>query len=125
MANLSFIHGLIYEIHQSPASYSQLKANIWRHYQLNYLVLNFLSMNLSIIKPFLFILIFCGLLKISAHSQNPMKYYETAWKKVEDFTKKGLPKSALEEVKKIYIQAKIPGYLPCFHFASRSYIPML
>ena len=63
-------------------------------------------MNLSIIKPFLFTLIVSGLLNISVHSQNPINNYETAWKKVENFTKKGLPKSALEEVKKIYTLAK-------------------
>jgi uncharacterized protein YfaS (alpha-2-macroglobulin family) len=33
-------------------------------------------------------------------------YYETAWKKVEDYLSKGLPKSAMEEVDKIYTQAK-------------------
>ena len=63
-------------------------------------------MNLSIIKPFLFTLIVSGLLNISVHSQNPINNYETAWKKVENFTKKGLPKSALGEVKKIYTLAK-------------------
>ena len=32
--------------------------------------------------------------------------YDTAWKKVEAFQSKGLPKSALEEVKNIYAKAK-------------------
>ena len=43
---------------------------------------------------------------MSANSQTPIKNYEAAWKKVEAFTEKGLPKSALEEVKKIYIVSK-------------------
>ena len=41
-------------------------------------------------------------LSFSAFSQS----YDASWKKVEDFLKKGLPKSALTEVKKIYGQAK-------------------
>jgi hypothetical protein len=63
-------------------------------------------MKLPIIKPFLFILIISSLFSMSANSQTPIKNYEAAWKKVEDFTEKGLPKSALEEVKKIYTLAK-------------------
>ena len=63
-------------------------------------------MKLPIIKPFLFILIISSLFSMSANSQNPIKNYEAAWKKVEAFTEKGLPKSALEEVKKIYALAK-------------------
>ena len=63
-------------------------------------------MKLPIIKPFLFILILSSLFSMSANSQNPIKNYEAAWKKVEAFTEKGLPKSALEEVKKIYALAK-------------------
>ncbi|MFZ9386585.1 MAG: alpha-2-macroglobulin family protein [Chitinophagaceae bacterium] len=38
--------------------------------------------------------------------QKPVRNYETQWKRVEEFTKKGLPKSALEEVRKIYALAK-------------------
>ena len=66
-------------------------------------------MNLSIIKPFLFTLILSYLFSIKANSQATIKNYEAAWKKVENFTKKGLPKSALEEVKKIYALAKQDG----------------
>lgn len=39
-------------------------------------------------------------------SQGPVKNYTKEWKKVEDFTNKNLPKSALAEVKKIYALAK-------------------
>ncbi len=43
---------------------------------------------------------------IPARSQDPVKNYEAAWKKVKEFVDKGLPKSALVEVKKIYELAK-------------------
>jgi hypothetical protein len=46
-----------------------------------------------------------SLLTMSAQSQN-IKNYEQEWKKVEGFAQKGLPKSALEVVKKIYALAK-------------------
>lgn len=41
-----------------------------------------------------------------AKGQQPIKNYEKEWKKVEDFVKKGLPKSAFTETKKIYDLAK-------------------
>ena len=41
-----------------------------------------------------------------AYTQTPVKNYEKEWKKVEEFTKKNLPKSALIDVKKIYSLAK-------------------
>lgn len=63
-------------------------------------------MNLSFVKSLLFTLIIACLFSMDANSQNPIKNYDDAWKKVEDFTNKGLPKSALEEVKKIYSLAK-------------------
>ncbi|HEX7904246.1 MAG TPA: alpha-2-macroglobulin family protein [Chitinophagaceae bacterium] len=47
-----------------------------------------------------------SLLTMNAFSQNPIKKYEKEWKKVEEFTKKNLPKSALAEVKNIYALAK-------------------
>jgi len=43
---------------------------------------------------------------MKANSQNPVKNYEKEWKRAEAFTEKGLPKSALAEVKKIYTLAK-------------------
>src|SRR6218665_1385168 len=43
---------------------------------------------------------------MDASSQTPIRNYEPAWKKVEDFVKKNLPASALTDVKKIYVQAK-------------------
>ncbi len=46
------------------------------------------------------------LLSMSAQSQQPVKNYEAAWKKVEDFVKKQLPQSALKEVKDILALAK-------------------
>ncbi|HUM65856.1 MAG TPA: alpha-2-macroglobulin, partial [Chitinophagaceae bacterium] len=42
---------------------------------------------------------------MNAQSQ-PVKNYESAWKRVEDFVKKNLPRSASAEVKKIYELAK-------------------
>lgn len=42
----------------------------------------------------------------AAKSQQPVKNYEQQWKNAEAFIKKNLPKSALEEVKKIYALAK-------------------
>jgi Bacterial Alpha-2-macroglobulin MG10 domain/MG2 domain/Alpha-2-macroglobulin family len=47
-----------------------------------------------------------ALFAMNASSQVPVKNYDTAWKKVEGFVKKNLPKSALTEVKKIYELAK-------------------
>lgn len=41
-----------------------------------------------------------------ANSQTPVKNYEKEWKKVDAFVEKGLPQSALTEVKKIYTLAK-------------------
>jgi hypothetical protein len=35
-----------------------------------------------------------------------VKIYEAEWKKVEGFIEQGLPKSALQEVRKIYTMAK-------------------
>lgn len=63
-------------------------------------------MNLSFIKKSAVLTLIISLLTMSAGSQTPVKNYEREWKRVEDFTKKGLPKSALEEVKKIYALAK-------------------
>ncbi len=51
----------------------------------------------------------CSLFSLSTmntYSQNPIKNYSTEWKRVDAFVEKGLPKSALEEVKKIYALAK-------------------
>ncbi|MEO7393362.1 MAG: alpha-2-macroglobulin, partial [Chitinophagaceae bacterium] len=63
-------------------------------------------MNISLLKNFLLPVIVAGLFNTNTYSQTPIKNYEAAWKKVEDFTSKGLPKSAVEEVKKIYALAK-------------------
>src|SRR5690606_16207259 len=46
-----------------------------------------------------------SLFTMNADSQ-PVKTYDAAWKRVEDFVKKNLPKSASAEVKKIYELAK-------------------
>ncbi len=51
-------------------------------------------------------LLFTSFFTMQTFSQGPVKNYEKEWKKVEDLTQKGLPKSALEEVKKIYALAK-------------------
>ncbi|MCC6289309.1 MAG: alpha-2-macroglobulin [Chitinophagaceae bacterium] len=51
-------------------------------------------------------LIMC-LLFVTVKSQTRMNTYDTAWKKIDDLVnKKGLTKSALEEVNKIYAKAK-------------------
>ena len=56
---------------------------------------------MKFIKTFsLFVTLF-SLFAMDINSQS-VKNYESAWKQVEDFVKKGLPKSALSEVKKIY-----------------------
>jgi len=62
-------------------------------------------MNLSVIRRSVLFVLFISLFIMSARSQN-IKNYEREWKKVEGFAKKGLPKSALEEVKKIHALAK-------------------
>ncbi len=63
-----------------------------------------MKMTKSII--FLISLITLSFCTMNAHSQNPIKNYTKEWKKVENFAKKGLPKSAYDEVKKIYTLAK-------------------
>ena len=40
------------------------------------------------------------------------KEYEKLWKQVEDFNSKGLPKSALEVVEKIYLKARTEKNTP-------------
>jgi len=50
-----------------------------------------------------------SLFTFNSMGQNPIKDYAKEWKKVEAFSKKGLPKSAMEELKKIYILAKKEG----------------
>ncbi len=49
---------------------------------------------------------FTCLFVMKSNSQPAIKQYDKEWKKVEQFSQKGLPKSALEEVKKIYALAK-------------------
>ncbi|MGQ0739214.1 MAG: alpha-2-macroglobulin family protein [Bacteroidota bacterium] len=66
-------------------------------------------MKLSVIRRSVLFTLFISLFTMSAGSQNPVKNYEKEWKKVEGFAKKGLPKSALDEVKKIYALAKKDG----------------
>ena len=61
---------------------------------------------MKLMKIFFLIATFFSLFTINANSQEPIKKYGTAWKKVEDLVKKKLPKSALTEVKKIYQLAK-------------------
>lgn len=53
---------------------------------------------------FCFPLLLFILFAMNVSGQTP-KNYDQEWKKVEDFVKKGLPKSALEEVQKIYTMA--------------------
>ena len=61
------------------------------------------------IKPFRFIIasmISYLLMMGSSFSQQPIKTYDKEWKQVNEFLKKSLSKSALEQVKKIYQLAK-------------------
>jgi hypothetical protein len=49
---------------------------------------------------------FTCLIVMDSNSQTPVKNYDKEWKKVEAASQKGLPKSALTEVKKIFALAK-------------------
>ena len=61
---------------------------------------------MKLLKTVALFVTFYSLFANTANSQNVIKNYEQAWKKVEDDVKKNLPKSALTEVKKIYELAK-------------------
>lgn len=63
-------------------------------------------MNLPVVKSFFFSLILLCFFSLNVNGQTPIKNYEKEWKKIEDFVNKGLPKSALAEVKKLYDLAK-------------------
>ena len=54
----------------------------------------------------LFFAALLSLIALQAPAQVTVKNYDQQWKNVEALSKKNLPKSALEEVKKIYAQAK-------------------
>ncbi|MBS1761124.1 MAG: alpha-2-macroglobulin [Bacteroidetes bacterium] len=61
------------------------------------------------IKKLFLIPIFLLLINMNVNSQDPGKNYEAEWKKVESFSQKGLPKSALEELQKLLVLAKKDG----------------
>lgn len=61
---------------------------------------------MQLFKTLFLTITFFSLLTMDSNSQPPVKNYEAEWKKVEEFTNKGLPKSALAEVQKIYALAK-------------------
>ncbi|HEY6064234.1 MAG TPA: alpha-2-macroglobulin family protein, partial [Chitinophagaceae bacterium] len=63
-------------------------------------------MNLPLTKKLFLVITFFSLFSLNASSQTSVKNYEKEWKKIEDFVNKGLPKSALTEVKKLYDLAK-------------------
>ena len=63
-------------------------------------------MNVPTIKTISLTIFLFSFFAMNTNGQNPLKNYEKEWKNVEAFTKKGLPKSALAEVKKIYNLAK-------------------
>ncbi len=63
-------------------------------------------MKMQPVKTLFFTITLFSFFVMNTHGQPPVKNYEKEWKKVEDFTGKGLPKSALAEVKKIYMLAK-------------------
>ena len=72
----------------------------------NYFVQNFIRMNKPYPRCALLLVVVFSLLHIAAAGQQPIKTYEKEWKKVDDLAAKQLPKSALIEVKKIYVLAK-------------------
>ena len=62
-----------------------------------------------IMQPFRFFFIYiilAAFISLPATAQAPIKNYNKEWKQVDAFVKKELPKSALEQVKKIYQLAK-------------------
>lgn len=61
---------------------------------------------MKLVKTFFLFITLVSLFTMNANSQQPIKKYESAWKKVEEYVKKNLPKSALTEVKQIYQLAK-------------------
>ena len=61
---------------------------------------------MNFIKTFSLFVTVLSLIAMEANGQDRIKKYEAAWKEVENFVKKGLPQSALTEVKKIYQLAK-------------------
>src|ERR1051326_1508973 len=61
------------------------------------------------IKPSIIFIVsslFTIFLSLTSLAQTPVNNYEKEWKQVDAFVKKELPKSALEQVKKIYQLAK-------------------
>lgn len=63
-------------------------------------------MKMQLIKTLFLLLSLNGLFIMPANSQSVIKNYSANWKKVDAFIEKGLPKSALTEVKNIYTLAK-------------------
>jgi len=63
-------------------------------------------MKMSFIKSLLLCITLFTLSTMDINAQPNLKNYEKEWKNVEAATNKGLPKTALEEVKKIYALAK-------------------
>ena len=63
-------------------------------------------MKMPFVKSLILFISLFSLSIMNTDGQSPIKNYTKEWKKVETFAKKGLPKSALEEVKKIYTLAK-------------------
>ncbi|HMK26878.1 MAG TPA: alpha-2-macroglobulin family protein [Chitinophagaceae bacterium] len=63
-------------------------------------------MHLSLPRKFLLVFSLFSLFVMNADGQVPVRKYEKEWKKIEGLVDKGLPKSALTEVKKLYDLAK-------------------
>ncbi len=64
-------------------------------------------MNLPLTKKLFLFISFFSFFAMNARSQGPIKNYDKEWKKIANFVDKGLPKSALTEVKKLYALAKM------------------
>jgi hypothetical protein len=63
-------------------------------------------MNKPVARFFILTSLLTVLFNIVAPAQQPLKNYDREWKKVTELSNKGLPQSALAEVKKIYALAK-------------------
>jgi hypothetical protein len=71
-----------------------------------YLVKKINSLTMQPLKVFLIFFLLCAFVSLHVTSQPVVNNYEKQWKQVDEFVKKRLPKSALQEVKKIYELAK-------------------
>ena len=77
-----------------------MKSCILSPHKINYLVLNFNSMKMQPVKVLFLLIALFSLFMINANGQNPVKNYDTAWKKVEDLVKKAASQISINRSKK-------------------------